>query len=499
MPRTLEIQEILLNVFGHCDSRADLPSLARTCRAFKEPALDVLWEELPSLSPLTRCLPEASNQLSPNDRRRSFSRPLTGTEWDILQSYTRRIRRISDFRWGIDEKSIEILSNPPTTEPLFLNLRSLHCNYAGINSTHLLHLPFPSLITISVKFDNPHCFQHALKSFSESSPNISRLFLYVRQSDGAFNKLVSSCVCRWRNIQHLICPHTSLDMDALAHLSRMPALTLLSFRQTATLPDCDSPLLFSNLLRLRLKSPSLDLISRFLSWIRLPAIRESSIITDNRPSGHELSSFLASLQTSNSSHTMKDLEWYQLFTPSNIVRSQAALLCLEDLQPCMAFSNLRRIYFDIECNVRLTDSDLLALASAWPYLEQLEINPGYGWNTRGGITPNGLLQLLQKCRSLLRVVVAMDTRGYHLEGSPVDVNLGLTLPRYFVLDVLDSIIEAESVEAVATLFAGVASCSYFSLHAWSGSEMVTPPGWEVYKERWDDVSRRAKDAVRRLS
>ena len=65
------IQEILLNIFGHCcptsphwgpDRRrftATLAALARTCRVFKESALDVLWTELVDLTPLPRCIPEA--------------------------------------------------------------------------------------------------------------------------------------------------------------------------------------------------------------------------------------------------------------------------------------------------------------------------------------------------------------------------------------------------------------------------------------------------------
>lgn len=74
MHRALELDEILLNIFGHCDQPffkdfrhwrsfnvgVDLFALATTCRMFKEPALDVLWAELPDLSPLARCLPEVS-------------------------------------------------------------------------------------------------------------------------------------------------------------------------------------------------------------------------------------------------------------------------------------------------------------------------------------------------------------------------------------------------------------------------------------------------------
>lgn len=71
MHHALHIQEILLNIFGHCcppephwtahryHSTAVLAALARTCRTFKEPALDALWSELVDLTPLPQCVPEA--------------------------------------------------------------------------------------------------------------------------------------------------------------------------------------------------------------------------------------------------------------------------------------------------------------------------------------------------------------------------------------------------------------------------------------------------------
>ena len=77
MHYALEIQEILSNIFDHCRSpyrriTADLLALARTCRAFKEPALDVLWREIDDLSPLVRCLPEASHEIQRGDKVRLF-------------------------------------------------------------------------------------------------------------------------------------------------------------------------------------------------------------------------------------------------------------------------------------------------------------------------------------------------------------------------------------------------------------------------------------------
>lgn len=140
MHQALQIQEVLRIIFAHFflpgtpPTTSDLHSLARTCRAFKEPALDLLWKELQDLSPLARCLPEVSYQISTHKVRQlqvltiahcltanvpcflhhfttqySFSRPLTQTEWDILQGYARRIRSVWDFQSRVDKNFLKAL------------------------------------------------------------------------------------------------------------------------------------------------------------------------------------------------------------------------------------------------------------------------------------------------------------------------------------------------------------------------------------------------------
>lgn len=57
MHRTLHILEIIVDVFSLLDKKS-LSVLARTCRSFHEPALDLLWREQESLLPLLKCLPQ---------------------------------------------------------------------------------------------------------------------------------------------------------------------------------------------------------------------------------------------------------------------------------------------------------------------------------------------------------------------------------------------------------------------------------------------------------
>ena len=418
----------------------------------------------------------------------SFSRPLTQSEWDILQSYTRRIRCIQNFNLGLDWDSVTTFLNPPTTAPFFPNLRSLYCEYTKQTMT-LLNLPLPSLVSLNVLFENPHSFPDSVHSFPEFSPNITKVDVYyVSEIGPSFFRIKPSYLCRWQNLRSVGCLPVALDADTLIHLSRMPALTDLEFMLSDILPTSHSTLSFSKLRYLGVESGFLDPISWLLSWIRLPTITGFVVEVDDCPSKQELSFFLVGLQTSATSHTIEVLRLGQLTDPPTI-RPEALLLCLEDLQPCMAFSNLLRLDIDIAWNVGLTDGELLTLASGWPHLEHFFINSDKGWNMRGGITPSGLLQLLQRCRSLSSIALVIDTRGYtELPPSGLLGSLGLTSP--IQLNVLDSIIEAESVAAIRAFFA-CTPCSYVDFRGAWEVRMKKPQGWKTYKNRWDAVRSRA--------
>ncbi|KAN0082844.1 hypothetical protein V8E55_008639 [Tylopilus felleus] len=469
MHPALEIPEILLDIFHHCcppdlsevdrkEAIPDLATLARSCRTFKEPALDVLWGVLIDLPPLVRCLPEASSRKTSLKKMHlsffchsaaeqySFNRRLTPADWDVIQSYTRRIRFIHHFTRGLDRKAIKALSEPLGTEPLFPNLRVLRYEYAE-RYTCLLHLPFLSLDSLFVNFSYSQLSQGPPVSLPTLCPDVRILSIRVHSSMTTFRKIESSHICRWQSLQSVICPEVALDTDALVHLSRMPALTTLHFALNATSSHSDSFLFFSNVHDLTLNSASLNLISQLLSRTRLPTITNFSAGISCYPSGQDLSYFFAGFQTFGFCHTMQT---FSLTQSSYFYRGSEVLLDLEHLQPCMAFCNLRHMELNIECNVGLTDGDVLALASAWPQLQHLLINTywGWGWDSEslgGGVTPGGFLRLLQMCRSLSRVAIALDTRGYtklHPDHAPE--RLGLTLPPAFSIDVLDSLIRAES-------------------------------------------------------
>lgn len=350
----------------------------------------------------------------------------------------------------------------------------------------LLHLPLPSLVVLSVEFETLRLFQNSLELFPNFSPNIRKLFIVVRQPEDTLCKFEPNYICRWKTLWSLNCSQVVLDVDALVHLSSIPGLSCLTFAMDNILLASDSPLVFSDLWDLSLQSKSLEPISRLLSQTRLPALTDFYATIDNSPFGQELTSFFAGLPTSNTGHTLGRLQLtYSTYSPDYVARSAHFPLDFEDLRPCMVFSNLRVMDLNVECNVDLTNKQVLTLVSAWPKLESLSINDKWGWNSTGGITPGGLVQLLQICPSLHWIALRLDTRGY----TEVPANLGWT-PSKLSIDVLDAGIEAESVQAVVAFFYALsASCPKpdFRLNAWdSGATLEFPNVWE-YAERWQNI------------
>ena len=380
-----------------------------------------------------------------------------------------------------------------TPDSLLPNLRSLRLDYHP-DRTYLLRHPFPSLTFLDVELYYQDSFHSSVKSVAKTSPDLKGLSISIdHYSSIDANNFYPNFICQWRNLNIVNCYGIFFDMNTLVHLSRMPALTVLRFALSTTLSDqiasSEIPLIFSNLGRLGLTSESLHSVSSLLSKTQLPTATDFYCNIESCPSRLEFSSFLTSIQTSCVGQIIQKLSVGQRY----IFRGphSRTTLGLGDLCPCLAFSNLRVMSINIECKVDWTDSGLLTLASASPRLERLAINEKWGWGTLGGITPNGLLQLLRTCRSLYRISLAINTRGY-TKSPPSSAFLGLTLPPEITINVVDSSIEAESMLAIAAFFAGIASHSTtLLLKAWKGFGMNS----EVYEPRWEDVIGRVHGAV----
>lgn len=436
----------------------------------------------------------------------AFSRPLKQAEWDILRSYARRVRSVLDFTKGLNWDSVKTLFNPPTLDPIFPNLRNLRWEFIRETFPLMHHLAVSSLTSLEINFvfgDVPpfHSFPHSL---GDLCPNIRRFRIRMRRPQVGSDESTSGLVRRWTNLQVLYCPYISLDVDTLLHLSCTPSLTNLSFALNAVVADhitsSHSILVFSQLRDLEISSQSLESISRLLPHIRLPSVESFTVYVEHCPSKYTLKSYLIALQKICNPHSLVSLKLIQTRPPSFTNHgSDRCQLTLEDILPCMSFDHLRRIDINTAWTVNLTDNDLLELASAWPHLEHLLINEEWGWGTEGGVTPNGLLLVLERLKSLHRFCLAIDTRGYReiprvLKSTRI---AGFTPRVPFCVNVADSIIQPESVDALAAFFGGIMKQhANVSSCYWSTTTMADRLDSEISKRLWEDVFVKAQERVR---
>ncbi|RPD57350.1 hypothetical protein L227DRAFT_655508 [Lentinus tigrinus ALCF2SS1-6] len=143
-------------------SKCTLARLARTCKAFSDPALRVLWRHLNHIHQLLRLLPEyvpppgTFSQTYVPASEQALSAVPNDDDWARLQSYAVRVRELKYWpSTRIDSASWRILSEKCSGGPLLPRLERLLCfDIAPHSDAVLSHLFFPlSLRYLSVTFD----------------------------------------------------------------------------------------------------------------------------------------------------------------------------------------------------------------------------------------------------------------------------------------------------------------------------------------------------------
>jgi hypothetical protein len=127
---------------------------------------------------------------------------------------------------------------------------------------------------------------------------------------------------------------------------------------------------------------------------------------------------------------------------------------------------------------------MLSLGASLPNIVTLSINAQCGWGTSSGLTPQGLVRLIQKCMFLENIYVAIDTRDFPA------VTLDRPSCGFVVnsthIDVLDSEIAPHLVPALAAFLSDVYPLLE-TITAWDSPAMSSRPGASRYKKIWDKV------------
>ncbi|KAI6125395.1 hypothetical protein EDD16DRAFT_1517193 [Pisolithus croceorrhizus] len=453
MHRCLLIDEVLNSIFSWLEGTT-LCSLARTCRAFHEPAAAIIWQRLIGLGPILRLLPGAtatsiaeSLEPDPESDERIYgpptvvTRPLTLEEWQMVKRLSRRVRGIHVFITqkphsnSITPGSLTLLLHPPrgeSPESLFPNVQHLtfHCQgHSPVEAVRwqdcvlslLRILIRPQLSTLALFLDGRFCASLNASGILTSCSNVRALHTSATSfetQEGTRMSIVPT-ISSFRSLETVKMHNVSWDL--LASLAQIKTLQRLAIDFHAPLGS-PPPLAndaFAGLRYLKTNITSLELSLRLFQWIRLSELRDLNLHTTDF-ARNDYSEDLEELLTLIPLHS-PFLETIRINLGSAPPRQPRHwVLTKSILTPYLSLHNLKpsRNY-----SPQLTDDDLAHMAQSWPLLKELHLKTyTCGWALPTGLSLAGIMALIYHCPdiegfSLVFNAVGIPEIAYHPSGN----------------------------------------------------------------------------------
>ncbi|KAG1884682.1 hypothetical protein F4604DRAFT_184360 [Suillus subluteus] len=395
MHRALFVSDILLYIFTHVDrippiavnnssspSRKSLASLAATCKAFYEPAMDLLWADVFGLERLLGCV----TRLHPLVYRASRDwdpwaggvEPLSADEARQCLRHSARIRSLTILR--TDNRLVPLLSVIPVDVCVFPRLQRLS-------------LPSPKYLGLFLSHTLRHCFV--------SSGNVNHAIPADQLS------LLSDRVRLCNQLVTLSCP--PLDWAAWKHLSNLPTLAEIEVHGIPPWLLEQHILNFSPFLHLTSLSfwvYSAAYATTILQHLQFPSLK-SFLIDVDVLTLTEAERFFRAL--SNCKQTLEQLTI--IFERYHDPQYKA----LTAIQHLLSFTQLRSLRlgnYDSGACICLDNNLLLEAMSAWPHIHTLTIEDSSGLPF---VTFRGLFTAIRQRPQLESLRLYIDTLNIDID------------------------------------------------------------------------------------
>ncbi|KAG1874449.1 hypothetical protein F4604DRAFT_1925324 [Suillus subluteus] len=422
--------EILIHIFTVNDDEesynrrpffVQLAVLARTCRKFKEPALDILWKHVYGFKPLISCLPEGVSYIDMAGNL-TLRRPFLAGEWRLIHQYARRVHSFavnSSQLDMIDNHVMQALMSAPSSTSLFPNLRRLRWSDDREHFFPLLRTLLGSTIT-SIRMG----FTSTLPSFAQSA-----LLASLGGRCPSIRELDCECVGDSPESSDAICKALSglrelcrLETGALSpreflRLAYLPSLKSLYFRlrtyDTHEMQSNFTPTISPKLSEVDLTASSQSVVEHFLRNVPLPSCRSAKVYIDYDDLDYEpevpydplhIPDFVVSLSECFSPALEKlhvEFEFdFSTYIEEGVIANHSYVLGFNVVAPLMPFYRLTDLRLDWMCTSAINDASLKTLVQSWPQLEQFHFGGAAYWLVPPSMTFTAFVHLIRHCPRL---------------------------------------------------------------------------------------------------
>ncbi|KAG1799261.1 uncharacterized protein HD556DRAFT_1457687 [Suillus plorans] len=412
MHQALLVPEVLLEIFAYVNTIPStqttsnqklLAALARTCKIFHEPAMDLLWTEIhggirwdePWAEPWAKGV-----------------EPLSAHEAREFLRHSSRIRTLD-----IQSDHPHLLSVIPAEACVFPRLKSLSLStiYLNLFLPHMLHRCH--LLSVD----------EGLQSFVTRCIALEDLCIYTpewRQVDSTANEmsLLSDRIHWCTRLVTISCP--MLDWATWKHLSSLPTLLKLRINQGCNNPPSLSKQDIVNISFLNITSLSFqdlydaaDIIT-VMQHSQFPSLKEFEFEA-KYISSEDAEQLFHALSRCKACRTLEEI------TICSLAEGYLVPLYRERLTPIphfFCFTQLRTLELTFYNSCIYLDNDMLLQAmSTWPHIRALEINDSGGYRSSSEVTLRELSTALGLCPQLrrLRVPINLATIDIDPDAEPI--------------------------------------------------------------------------------
>ncbi|THV02460.1 hypothetical protein K435DRAFT_836332 [Dendrothele bispora CBS 962.96] len=456
MHQALLIDEILENILDSCSDGNSLGRIARTCQAWKEPALNRLWRRLTCIVPLLQLIPGLKEVHGVYVLDISISPDLR-----VFFSYASRVKYlVHRHRIRLDSSVTSLLVSQKVSEdPIFSRLSMVQLSLANCPSLGLVFNQARRLrsIDLDLGFKTSSSGQSnyaaigLLQNAHDLTPGLESLSIRGYASDGLLNTIASLSMLKSLSLR---LGHTT-SVDVLVATSKFPLLASLELQAVGvdieemdqkweSSAEADS---FSALTTLDIRG-CISFIHTFVQNMRskhlfkLHMDIDPSAHSDNDDSwmtlfdsvGNKFSDTLHDLAIEY--HTEHD-DLRLNVNPNNTIhvtthdtlssnvsssdRKFNDFLGFDILYPLTNARNLHRVVFDTSPPLAIRDQDFDHIVKFWPNLEHFELgslqstlDPAWTPYT----TVKSLVTLSKGLGSLRTLIMPIDSSG--LDAKAID-------------------------------------------------------------------------------
>ncbi|KAJ7109555.1 hypothetical protein C8R43DRAFT_1139661 [Mycena crocata] len=390
------------------DAAHTLAVLARTSTTFLNPALDVLWRNQETLVNLLRCMPNDVWEINERVGNRGLDirlwRPIVSTDWERPLFYLHRVKSFHTAGFTQNIGFLDVLDISLPQEYIFPNLQKLDWYphlHTAIRDTAIRQARFflaPRLTNLQLAPIVNISQLSILANLAIKCPSLTHVSIFTQgfELGGLEIPAVSRFVGGLTRIISIDVP--GLDESALDHLAQLPDVMSLRFRgrlkssQSSRLPSSAHGG-FPVLKTLSFIFAALDSVGAILARSSNSPLKRLGISADcDQPTKNTARSFYATLAGHCSI-----AEQINMYSVGGDI-----------LHPLFSFTNLVSVKLWHPVGFDLDDATILAMASAWPQIENLSLTSSLSRHMPSRITHEGIYAFAQHCPSLRLLHITFD-------------------------------------------------------------------------------------------